>query len=167
MAGLKHSQELLACTRRVSEFRQGCTLSACDWERLTLCFCALPDAGGGLRKCRLCLLHGLVLHLEQNLQKLGGVLVWEQPAGAVGEGSPAQSNSRRGMEWKLRLCGFHGAGPGFTQDEDLRQLTRAGHFGLGCILGRWPLSSHPRTSELIHANLVTSSLAVKDSTGIC
>lgn len=34
----------------------------------------------------LCLLDGLVLCLEQNFQKLGGVLVWEKLAGAEGEG---------------------------------------------------------------------------------
>lgn len=47
----------------------------------------------------LCLLDGLVLCLEQNFQKLGGVLVWEKLAGAEGEGSPAQHSPTLGGEW--------------------------------------------------------------------
>ena len=125
-----------------SEFRQHCPLSACDWKRLPLCFCAFQRASRwglpglspetraeGSGNATVCLLGGLVFCLEQNQQKLRGSWSgrnrlgcrWRQTLGA-GDG------------WKLRLCGFHRHGPGLTQDEDLRQLKQAGHFDLGVFL---------------------------------
>lgn len=55
----------------------------------------LPGRG---KKCCLCLLDRLIQCLEQNFQKLRGILDWEAPAGAVGEGSIARLWEGNGME---------------------------------------------------------------------
>lgn len=70
--------------------------------------------------------------------------------------SPAQPISRRGIEWKLdTTVDFPRPGLGSSKMKALGSEPELGISVVGYILGRWPLSSHLRTSQLIHANLVT------------
>lgn len=127
------------------------------------------DEGGGLGKCRLmppgwaCVTSGAESpearrdpYLGESIQGCGRSAAHHSPA-LGGNGAETQTPAED----------FTRPGPGITPDPDLRQLTRAEHFILVCISGRWPVSSPLRTSELICTHLVTDSSAVKDSTCIC